>query len=140
MNVERFVTLRSQHWEALDALVTQARGRDRLGPAEVLRLGRLYRSAAADLATARRRYPAEPIVRSLEVLVSRARPLVYGAVAERGSLGRFFTTTYWTRIRENTSALAVSASLLLVPALVAAVWGALDPEQAAGFMPGVFES
>jgi uncharacterized membrane protein SpoIIM required for sporulation len=141
MDVERFVRQRSQTWESLSALVDQAGGKaERLGPAELLRLGRLYRAAAADLAIARRRYTSEPIVRSLEMLVGRARPLVYGSVAERGTITRFFARDYWVRIREGGKTLAAATFLLFVPALVAALWGALDPEHASAFMPGVFES
>ena len=49
------------------------------------RLGTLYRGAAADLAVARRRFPAEPDGAALEDLVGRAHAVVYGTAARRES-------------------------------------------------------
>src|ERR671930_1829626 len=78
--VDRFSESRSPGWRELELLVSEAGRRpERLGPEKALRLGALYRSAAADLATARRRFPHDPAVARLEALVGRARHLVYDA-------------------------------------------------------------
>ena len=59
MNLEAFVERREPLWSELGDLVARAKGRpERLGPQDVLRLGARYRSAAADLAVARRAFPA----------------------------------------------------------------------------------
>ncbi len=139
MNVDRFVKERQPAWARLDELATQSRGRaERLSPAEVIRLGALYRAAAADLAIARRRFSSEPVVQSLERLVGRSRPLVYATTPRRGSVASFFTRDYWVRVAERPNHLLISAALLFGPALIATLWGWLDPDRASGFMPAAF--
>src|SRR5688500_1641436 len=102
MNLERFLERGQQEWTRLDELIKQARGKPEcLGPSGVRELGRFYRIAAADLALARRRWPGDPMVARLEALVGAARPLVYDTEAHTEGLVRFFTTTYWQRIRER---------------------------------------
>ena len=87
MHPDAFAAARGPAWEELAGLTAAARGRAwRLPAADVLRLGARYREAAADLAYARRRFGDDPVTRRLETLVLRARPLVYGAPARRGSL------------------------------------------------------
>ncbi len=141
MNLERFLRERQGLWSELERLCDRAGRRpERLGPQGVRRLGTLYRSAAADLSIARRRFPADPVRRRLEELVGRARSLVYGTQARRGSLVGFFTTTYWRRIRERPVPLVVAAVLLLGPALLAALWASSDPGAASGLLPGSLES
>ena len=140
MNVERFVEQRLPSWTQLGDLAARCDGRsDRLAPAELIKLGSLYRAAAADLAIARRRYSSEPVVQQLERLVGRTRPLVYSTAPRRGTLSSFFARDYWVRILERPDMLGVSAALLFVPAIVAMVWGWLDPERASGFVPGQFQ-
>ena len=59
MSPERFEAERASSWGELDALVRKAGNKpEKLGAAGVRRLGELYRAAAADLAFARRRFPA----------------------------------------------------------------------------------
>src|SRR5262249_57419742 len=67
VTLERFLSERNQSWQELDELVRRARRRpERLGSEGVFRLGTLYRAAAADLARARRLFPADPVVERLE--------------------------------------------------------------------------
>lgn len=128
MTVDRFVAERSAEWAELAQLLDAARGRpERLGPARLRRLGGLYRAAAADLATVRRRWPAEPEVARLEGLVGRARLAVYARSARRGSVRSFLATGYWRRVRERPGPLLASTVLLLGPIVVAGVWGATNP-------------
>jgi hypothetical protein len=77
MKLDAFLEDRQRAWTELEGLVRDAKRRpQRLGPDRVLRLGALYRSAAADLALARRRFPADPVVPRLEERVGRARDRV----------------------------------------------------------------
>jgi uncharacterized membrane protein SpoIIM required for sporulation len=139
VNLDRFLSERRALWDELNGLVASARGRpERLGPRGARRLGTLYRSAAADLALARRRFPGDPVVRRLEDLVGRARNLVYDAPSRRDSLRRFFATGYWRRVAERPLALGVAALLLLAPAGLAATWALRDPAAAIGLVPGQF--
>lgn len=141
MNLDRFLRERQGAWTELERLCDRAGRRpERLGPDGVRRLGRLYRSAAADLSVARRRFPADPVRGRLEALVGRARALVYGAPSRRGSFVAFFTTTYWRRVRERPGPLGITAVLLLGPALLGGIWATTDPGAAAGLLPGSLES
>lgn len=126
-----FVHDRQARWEELEALTRRAKGRvDRLGADEVRLLGTRYREAAADLATARRRFPHDPVVSRLDDLVRQARPLVYGTLVERGSVVHFVTTGYWRRVVERPGFLALAAAFLFGPALVLGVWSHANPADA----------
>ena len=141
MNLDRFERERHETWAELDELVRRAGRRpERLGPAGALRLGALYRGAAADLALARRSFPGDPVVGRLEQLVGRARHLVYDAPSGRGSLLRFFRRGYWRLVAERPLALLVAAVLLFAPAALAGGWALEDPGAAIGLVPAEFRS
>jgi len=136
VNRKRFVTDRAPAWGELDALVAAAgRRASRLEPVEVRRLGLLYRAAAADLALARRCFPADPLVSALERRVVSARRLVYGGEHQPLSLGRFLGTRYWQRVRERPALLLAAFLLLAVPMLLAGTWAGRDPDRAGGLVP-----
>lgn len=138
MRLERFVRERAATWDELEALVGRAGGRpERLPPADVLRLGALYRAAAADLALARRAFPGDPVTARLERLVLRARGAVY---RERGggSAAAFVLSGYWRLVVGRPAALAASAALLFVPMALGAWWAVEDPVAAIGIVPGEF--
>jgi uncharacterized membrane protein SpoIIM required for sporulation len=139
LQLDRFLTERGESWQELDALVRRARRRpERLGSEGVLRLGTLYRAAAADLALARRSFPADPAVGRLEQLVARARSLVYEAPTRRGSVVRFVARDYWRLVAEHPLALLVAASLLFAPAVLSASWALRNPGAAIGLVPAEF--
>jgi uncharacterized membrane protein SpoIIM required for sporulation len=139
--VDRFSESRSPGWRELETLVAQAGRRpDRLGPTKALRLGALYRSAAADLATARRRWPNDPATARLEALVGRARHLVYDSRPRRASLLRFVTRGYWRLIAERPKPLLVSLALLAGAASLGALWAVQDPGAALGVVPKQFRA
>jgi uncharacterized membrane protein SpoIIM required for sporulation len=139
MKVERLISEREGDWRELDRLLGAARGRaERLPAPEILRLGALYRGAAADLALVRRRAPHDPLVDRLGGLVLRGRQALYAERSRRASLVEFFTRTYWVRVRERPGALALAWALLLVPAAIAAAWAISDPGSALGLVPGAF--
>ena len=141
MNLDRFLSERGESWQELDALVRKARRRpERLGSEGVLRLGSLYRAAAADLALARRSFPADPVVGRLEQLVGRARSLVYEAPTRRGSLVRFFARDYWRLVAERPLALVLAAVLLFAPAALSVSWALRDPGAAVGLVPEEFRA
>jgi uncharacterized membrane protein SpoIIM required for sporulation len=140
MNLVRFTSEREPLWRELDALVAASKGKAaRLIPQDVLRLGRLYRAAAADLAFARRRWPGEPVVVRLDHLVNRARVLVYGAPAKSGGLVAFFSRDYWRRLVEAPAFLFLAAFLLLAPAGASTAWAMGDPAAAINFVPEQFQ-
>lgn len=141
VTVDDFVREREPQWRELDLLLVEAGTRpERLGAERVRRLGALYRSAAADLAAARRRFPGESAVSRLEQLVLRARHVVYDTDVRRDSLRTFFGRTYWRRVRERPRLLAVAALLLLGPLAMGAVWGVRDSGAAGRFVPEEYAS
>lgn len=141
MNLDAFVRDRSERWSQLDGLVRAARRRpESLGPERVLRLGNLYRSAAADLALARRAFPGDPVVDRLERIVAPARALVYSTPSRRVALRHFVTHGYWRLIMERKLPLAIAAALLFGPALLSGGWALDDPGAAAGLVPTEYQT
>jgi uncharacterized membrane protein SpoIIM required for sporulation len=137
MKLARFQRERREGWQALEVSLREAGGRaEKLGPDGVLRLGDLYRSAAADLAVARRTWPGDPVVTRLEGLVRDSRHLVYDALGKRGSIKSFYSRTYWRLIRERPAPLLLALFLLVVPSVLAFIWGLKDPAYASGVVPG----
>ncbi len=141
MNLDRFITDRRASWDELTALLDAAKGRpERIGAEKMRRLGALYRGAAADLAVARQRFPAEAAVPALEVLVGRAHSVVYGAGARRRSAGTFLAHGYWRRVRERPATLAIAALLLFGPALAGGLWAWADPGAAGALVPATSDA
>jgi uncharacterized membrane protein SpoIIM required for sporulation len=141
MNLERFHSQRGGAWTDLEDLLKLSRGKpESLPPQDVLRLGSLYRATAADLATARRRWPHDPIVRYLEGLVTRGRAQVYGSSEGRSGALDFVRRDYWVMVAARPVVLAIAALLLVVPALLASLWAGDDPGAAASVLPQDFRS
>lgn len=139
MRLDRFIAARSPDWNELELLLREAGHRpERLGPERLLRLGALYRAAAADLARLRRKAPRAPETMRLESLVRQARQAVYDARTRRSSVVRFFVTDYWRLITERRKALLVAFVLLFGSAALAALWGVHDPGPATGVVPAQF--
>jgi uncharacterized membrane protein SpoIIM required for sporulation len=134
-----FLDERRPDWQRLEMLLKSAGRRpERLAPGDVRELATLYRAAAADLATARRRFPADPVVRELEQLVGRGRGLVYERAARRVNLIDLFADRYWRLLAERSAPMLLAAAVLLAPALLAGLWASTDPETVAGLLPVEF--
>lgn len=139
MKLPAFLDERRADWQRLELLLKSAGRRpERLPPADLRELARLYRAAAADLATARRRFPTDPVVRELELLVGRGRGLVYERAARRANLIDLFADRYWLLLAERAGPLALAAAVLLVPGLLAGMWASADPETMADLLPVEF--
>jgi uncharacterized membrane protein SpoIIM required for sporulation len=141
MNLDAFVSTGAPAWEELEALLERAGSRpERLGVEGVLELGGLYRTAVADLALARRRFPGDPVLARLEPLVLRARHAVYGERRRAGSLREFALRGYWRDIRAHRALLAVSVTAILAPTLLSAAWAIHDPGAAIGLVPSPYRA
>jgi uncharacterized membrane protein SpoIIM required for sporulation len=139
MDVDRFTRERTAGWDELQELVRAAGPRpQRLTSERLLRLGRRYRAAAADLALARRLFPGNPGTRRLERLVTDARQAVYATEPRRRTLRSFLATGYWQRVYERRTLLLTGLALLFVPMALAAVWAIDDPAAALGIVPSEF--
>ena len=141
MTLEDFTHDRGSAWSELDELVGSAgRKPEKLGAARVRRLGELYRSAAADLALARRRFPGDPVTLRLEQRVGRARQLVYDAPTRRESAKEWITHGYWRSVRALWRELLVAAVLTFGTAGLTGVWADHNPGAAGGLVPGAYQS
>jgi len=139
MKLNRFVEDRQGRWERLGELVTAAGKRpERLEFAEIKELAAGYRAVAADLAIARRSFPADPVVGRLERLAVGARALVYERHSRRKSLVAFFADGFWQLLWQRRRALALAASLLFIPGLLGALWALADPPVVRSLMPVEF--
>ena len=138
-NIERFVAERQGTWTTLSTLVERAGKRpDHLRPDDLRSLGRAYRAAAADLATARRRFPGDPLVARLEHLVGAARGLVHRDTGRSTTLRSFVTHDYWRLVRERPALIGIGWLLTAVPAVLMFIWCLRDPARAATLLPKQF--
>lgn len=140
-NLDEFVRERSATWTELEQLVDGGgNSPERLGPDGVLRLGSCYRAVAADLAFARRRFPADPIIGRLERLTVRGRHAVYNTTRSQKTVREFVTRGYWRRVRERPALLAIAIVCLAFPTLLAGFWAWRDPGPASGLAPSSYQS
>jgi uncharacterized membrane protein SpoIIM required for sporulation len=140
-NLDEFVRDRAPTWAELEHLVDGGGNTPaRLGPEGVLRLGACYRAVAADLAFARRRFPADPVVVRLERLTQRGRHAVYNTSRSRNTFRAFWSHGYWRRVRERPALLLVAVACLALPTLLAGYWAWRDPGPASGLAPTAFQS
>lgn len=132
-----------QRWARLAELIERCDrpGLRALAPEELDEFARLYRRAAADLAAARSRGGDERLTRYLNDLVGRAHGLLYGGrVRRRLRLREFFLATIPRTFRATWRFTAVSAAVLLLPAVVTYVLAAQNPAWGdALFRPGLSE-
>jgi len=139
MKLTTYLAERQESWERFDSLLDSAGRRpERLAPADLRDLARLYRATAADLATARRRFPTDPVVQRLERMVGRGRGLVYERASRRANLADLFADRYWLLLAHRSGPLALAAALLLIPGFLAALWAIGDPETMTAVLPPEF--
>jgi uncharacterized membrane protein SpoIIM required for sporulation len=127
MTVEAFVAARRERWAQLEAMLARSRrGRLRDIPAADLeRFGLLYRSAASDLAIARRDHPDSDAVTYLNGLCARAHPMLHRSPPARpGELLRRFAVGIPRAYRERRRYVLLSFGLMLAGVL--AGWVAVD--------------
>jgi len=124
VDVDRFLAVHGPAWERLAALTARARrGTGRLDAVEIDELVRLYQRTSTHLSYARTYYRDPALVARLTGLVAAAGAVVYGARPRTfRALARFFTTTFPAAVWHARRAVAVSALLLMVPAVVLGGW------------------
>jgi uncharacterized membrane protein SpoIIM required for sporulation len=111
-----------------------------LGPDELRRLGMLYRAAAADLAVARRSFPATSGTLRLQALVASAYGLVYSRAERTETPTEFLTGGLWRRIRQNIACVGLAAAVMFGFTGLGVVWALVDPAAAAGLLPAGFHA
>lgn len=126
---DAFTARRQADWAALEGLLARAdRGLGALAPAEIDRLGQLYRRATADLALARRDHARSPTALYLNGLVARAHARIYrGAPLTRQAVVDFFRAGFPRLYRRLLPWTAVAFALFALPAAAAFAAAWRDP-------------
>ncbi|MBN1440895.1 MAG: stage II sporulation protein M [Anaerolineales bacterium] len=137
MKLEQFMLQRKADWERLTALLEKcSAGPERLSPEEVRDLGRLYRSAAADLALAQRDFPRERTTAYLHQLAGRAHSVIYRAEPMAGRQAmRFFRFTVPNTFRAGLPFFLAACAFFIIPAAFSGIATAIDPDAAAWMLP-----
>lgn len=139
VNLERFISSNEDGWDELEALVREAGTRPTsLSGEQLRRMGSLYRSAAADLAQARRGFPSDPVVRRLESVVAASRALVYTDRPKTVGFIDFYRWRYWELLVERPWLLGTAVVLFLGAGILGWVLAAVSPEQTASLVPEGF--
>lgn len=129
MDLDRFLAANGPAWERLAQLTARAnRGIRRLDAAELDELVALYQRTSTHLSLVRT-YARDPgLVARLTGLVAAAAAVVYGTRPRTlRAFGRFFTATFPAAVWHLRRFVAVSALLLVVPALAMGMWLDLSP-------------
>ncbi|HEY8526833.1 MAG TPA: stage II sporulation protein M [Acidimicrobiales bacterium] len=124
MDIDRFIARNAPVWGRLEHLVVKAgRGGKGLTPAEVDELVALYQRVSSHLSHARTAYGDPALTGRLTRVVSRANGLVYGTRGRTlGAVADFFAWRFPAAVWQSGRFLAVSAALLLLPALAVGTW------------------
>jgi uncharacterized membrane protein SpoIIM required for sporulation len=141
MKLERFLADRSADWSELEALLARSGGQGaKLAPDELRRVGVLYRSAAADLAVARRSFAHTNGTLRLQALVASAYGLVYSRAERTETPSEFLRRGLWYQIRQNIGCVGVAAAVMFGFTALGVVWALVDPGAAIGILPAGFHA
>lgn len=118
MNVERWVNTRRPSWEKLEELLrlVDQSGVAKLDRQQLQELGRLYRTASADLSRARAAKLGQNVLIYLNNLVVRAHNQVYQTKSSRGQdLLRFLLVGFPSLVRANFGYIFLAFLLTTIP-------------------------
>jgi uncharacterized membrane protein SpoIIM required for sporulation len=124
VDIDLFIARNTPTWNRLAQLTTQARhGLGKLPPAEIDELVVLYQRVSAHLSHARTAYRDPSLTMRLSTLVTQASGVIYRGRSRPGSaIVDFFAWRFPAAVYQSGRFIAVSAGLLLVPAIVMGVW------------------
>jgi uncharacterized membrane protein SpoIIM required for sporulation len=124
VDVDRFITTNQASWSRLEHLTSAASGSGaRLRPAEVDELVQLYQRASTHLSHARTQHADPALVARLTRLVAVSGGVLYSTRRRSLSgMARFFAVSFPAAVWHARRFVAVSALLLLVPAVLVGAW------------------
>ncbi len=130
---ERFVRAKEPRWRLLAGYLARARrpGLRALAPSELSEFAGLYRETAADLARARTYGADASVLFQLERLVAAGHSALYRRHhVSVGDVWQFLRRDFPRLVRRHSLPIGISATLLVVPAVVGYVRIWLEPELA----------
>jgi uncharacterized membrane protein SpoIIM required for sporulation len=132
-----FYQTRQADWQRLTHLLTRAeRQLTGLSPTEMQELGRLYRAVTSDLAVAQRDFPEHRVALYLNQLVGRAHGIIYrGEPLATRRIVQFVTSGYPRLARRRARFIIAAALMFLIPALLATIVVAWQPQMARWLLP-----
>ncbi|MBX5483139.1 MAG: stage II sporulation protein M [Myxococcaceae bacterium] len=134
-SIAQFVMRRRPDWDALAELLDRQRA-GTLVLADLERLDRLYRSAAADLAHAQAHFAQSDAHRFLNQLCTRAYGAIYQPPKDRlGAIRRFYRREFPQVFRAQLRYVGASAFLFGLGLLIGALVVLLDPNGAELLVP-----
>jgi len=130
VDIDRFIARNAPTWDRLDELSSRAgRGLRRLSPSEVDELVEKYQRVSSHLSHARVAYADAGLTARLTRLVSQANGVIYASRSRTmRAVADFFAWRFPAAVWQSGRFVAVSAALLLVPALAVGTWLATSDE------------
>ena len=130
MDIDHFIARNGPSWDRLDELSSRAgRGFRRLTPAEIDELVETYQRVSSHLSHARAAYGDQALTARLTRTVGRASGVIYASRPRTArAVSDFFAWRFPAAVWQSGRFVAVSAALLLVPALAIGTWIALSDE------------
>jgi uncharacterized membrane protein SpoIIM required for sporulation len=129
VDIDRFIARNTPTWVRLNELASRGGSRRRLSPAEVDELVETYQRVSSHLSHARAAYRDPALTARLTALVGRANGVIYASRSRTVHAVRdFFVWRFPAAVWQSGRFVAVSAALLLVPALAVGTWMAVSDE------------
>jgi len=124
VDIDRFIARNAATWARLDELSRRAGRRvSSLDAAEVDEMTELYQRASSHLSHARAAYDDPALIGRLTRTVSRANGIIYASRSRPGrAVVDFFAWRFPAAVWQTRRFIAVSAFLLLGPAIAIGVW------------------
>jgi uncharacterized membrane protein SpoIIM required for sporulation len=130
VDIDRYIARNQPGWDRLEQLTKAARqGIATLSPGELDELVQLYQRVSAQLSYARTYYRDPGLVTRLTRIVASANGVIYGKRARSLRVVRdFFVWTFPGAVWHIRKAIAWSAALTFVPAIIIGVWLTHSPQ------------
>lgn len=135
-NGDEFLSARRDAWRELETLLAGSGGLKKKAPADISRLGRLYRELCTDRMRAERLGVSPTTLHYLDALTSRAHAVLYDTGERRfRGFGAFLWGEFPRALRANSRFFWLSTLLFLLPFVVCLARSLASPRFAADVLP-----
>ncbi|MEM7153852.1 MAG: stage II sporulation protein M [Myxococcota bacterium] len=133
---DAFVEQRRGSWSALEALLVADRPLHKLDPADIARVGQLYREVCADLVHVRGASFPQDRIAYLDALAVRTHGALYRAEPYRfRAVWELIAQDFPRTVRESWAYMAIACALFVIPMVVVLIAAVLDPSLATTVLP-----